>query len=136
MSKFKQYGPEWEAKTERVKLKLKAIVLKLQEKDPNKKMTDGAAHLELVEILMDYKPSWGQALRDNKMHGLVLYKYVMNLWLMLETKAKIGDKVKQVGHSTRTHEKTYYIDKILKNRKWAQITYADLEKVALMPPRD
>jgi hypothetical protein len=136
MSKLKHYGPEWEAKTERVKLQLKAILLGLQEKDPKKKMTDGAAHLEMVRILTDYKPSWGQALKDSKMHGLVLYKYVMNLWLMLETHAKIGDKVKSVGSSTRSGERTFYIDKILKNRKWCQVTYADLEKLAMMPPTE
>ena len=123
MSKLKQYGPEWEAKTDRVKLQLKAIVVGLQEKDPKRKMTDGAAHLELVKILMDYKPTWGQALRDNKMHGLILYKYVMNLWLLLETKAKIGVKVRQTGGSTRPDYKFP-----------VAVSWADLEKLAAMPP--
>ena len=119
MSKFKQYGPEWERKTLVTKGKLLEIVKVLQEK----KMTDGAAHLELVDILFNYKPSWGQALKDTKMHGLILYKYVMNLWLMLETHAKIGDKVRQTGGSTRPNYKFP-----------VAVSYVDLEKIAMMPP--
>ena len=121
MSYNKEYGPEMERKTLLVKEKLLNIVKALQEK----KMTDGAAHLELVEILINYKPSWGQALRDNKMHGLILYKYVMNLWLLLEVKAKIGSKIRQTGGSTRSGPKLPL-----------QVSYADLEKIAALPPRD